>query len=362
MKVLLAEQKQFPRPKLCGEFISPECLGHFAELGVLEQMTLSGGVDLERTVFYSRSGRSVTVPSEWFSAGSNALGLSRAKMDAVLMSHAAAAGVDVRQNMTAVGLLRNADSTICGVRLRDESHRTLDIHAHLVIDATGRSRILVRLADPTTKKRRADFVAFKTHLSGAAVPEHNCEIYSYRGGYGGSSRVEGGLNNVCFIINAAIAKQHGSDAEQIMRNVLFTNRQAKRSLGEAQVAEQWLAVPIENYGRSALSPTPGLIAIGDAAGFIDPFTGSGILLALESSRIAADAITAAGMSSFAAMLSEYQMQYTSAFENRLKVSSIVRKAAFVPFFADAVINGLSLSKRLTRRLAKATRPVPGGQS
>src|ERR687887_417265 len=40
-RVLLAEQKRFPREKLCGEFISPECLEHFARLGVLERMTLA---------------------------------------------------------------------------------------------------------------------------------------------------------------------------------------------------------------------------------------------------------------------------------------------------------------------------------
>ena len=42
-RVLLAEQKRFPREKLCGEFISPECLEHFARLGVLERMTQADG-------------------------------------------------------------------------------------------------------------------------------------------------------------------------------------------------------------------------------------------------------------------------------------------------------------------------------
>ena len=42
-RVLVAEQKKFPREKLCGEFISPECLEHFARLGVLERMTGAGG-------------------------------------------------------------------------------------------------------------------------------------------------------------------------------------------------------------------------------------------------------------------------------------------------------------------------------
>ena len=34
VRVLLIEQKKFPRAKLCGEFISPECQKHFENLGV----------------------------------------------------------------------------------------------------------------------------------------------------------------------------------------------------------------------------------------------------------------------------------------------------------------------------------------
>src|SRR5918997_572363 len=89
IRVLLAEQKKFPRAKLCGEFISPECLEHFRRLGVVERMTEAGGARLVKTVFYSRGGKSVPVPSEWFANGSEvALGLSRAEMDERLLARA----------------------------------------------------------------------------------------------------------------------------------------------------------------------------------------------------------------------------------------------------------------------------------
>ncbi|HEV7701214.1 MAG TPA: FAD-dependent oxidoreductase, partial [Pyrinomonadaceae bacterium] len=57
--VLLVEKEQFPREKLCGEFISPECLEHFSELGVLDAMQSAGGVELTETIFYGRGGRGV---------------------------------------------------------------------------------------------------------------------------------------------------------------------------------------------------------------------------------------------------------------------------------------------------------------
>ncbi len=374
LKVLLVEQKKFPRHKLCGEFISPECLSHFAELNVLDSMSLSGGVRLDRTIFYARNGRSVTVPSEWFAAGSHALGLSRAEMDLQLLNRARSVGVDVVEETTATGLLIDTSSrassphvskgfsdTIVGLRLRNKSRETFEIKSSITTDATGRTRTLARQVEKETanlKRKRANFVAFKTHLKGANIPKGNCEIYAYRGGYGGCNCVENDRFNLCYIVSADLAKKHGSDAAEIMKHVVFKNERAATSLHDAEIVEEWLAVPIESYGRAPLAPAEGLLTVGDAAAFIDPFTGSGILLALESAKIAAEVI-ANGISthrSFADIAAEYSRRYALAFDRRLKTSSLVRHAAFAPFLAETVIRTLSLSNTLTRRLAKATRP------
>src|SRR5437773_11923402 len=91
-RVLLAEQKKFPRPKLRGEFISPECALHFDRLGVKEQMFAAHPTGLRETVFYSRHGRNVSVPSAWFGSNGVALGLSRADIGYILLVRAAADG------------------------------------------------------------------------------------------------------------------------------------------------------------------------------------------------------------------------------------------------------------------------------
>src|SRR5690349_19254916 len=91
-RVLLIEQKKFPRPKLCGEFISPECALHFERLGVSEQMRAAHPARLPATVVYSGSGKNVRAPRSWFGASGVALGLSRAEMDERLLRRAVAAG------------------------------------------------------------------------------------------------------------------------------------------------------------------------------------------------------------------------------------------------------------------------------
>lgn len=353
--VLLVEQKKFPRDKLCGEFISPECLLHFDELGVSDEIQEVGGTALHETVFYKRNGKGVGVRSEWFGdSGATALGLSRSAMDDTLLRRASTVGVVVVQETSVKKLLLD-DKRIVGVELVDKAKNVHEVNAKLVVDATGRSRNIVRLCedrrpDPTS----AQHIAFKTHLRNASIATGVCEIYVYRGGYGGCNRVEDGLYDLCFIASSRDVKSLGSSAERVMREVVFSNDRASSALRDAEVVKPWLAVPIERFGRGKLIPHDGLITVGDAAAFIDPFTGSGMLMALQSAKIAATAIATSKFSSML-LAKEYTREYSAAFDRRLKVCSMLRFAAFVPFLAESTISILSKSDSLREKLARATR-------
>ena len=145
--MLLAEQKRFPREKLCGEFISPECRSHFEELGVGDAMAAAGGIDLRETIFFARNGKGVAVNSSWFgNADTLALGLSRAEMDALLLERAKAVGVDVREEIAATGLTIENEKVV-GISLKDKTGRESTISAKLTIDASGRTRSLARRVD-----------------------------------------------------------------------------------------------------------------------------------------------------------------------------------------------------------------------
>jgi flavin-dependent dehydrogenase len=291
-RVLLVEQKKFPRPKLCGEFISPECSGHFERLGVFERMLDGNPAQLTETVFYSKNGANVSVPSSWFSTAGVALGLSRAEMDERLLRRAVEVGADVREDASVVDLLM-PEGRVTGVKLKHHGVAQ-DFTAPITIDATGRTRALTRMCERTrltkTRLQQRPLVAFKAHLSKTRVAPGACEIYFYRGGYGGLSTIEDGLSNLCFIVNARDVRAHNSDATRLMREVVCENRRAADALHDAEVRSDWLAVSLESFGRHLPAPMAGLLAIGDAASFIDPFTGSGMLMALESGELAAGAI------------------------------------------------------------------------
>ena len=361
-RVLLAEQKKFPRAKLCGEFISPECLDHFERLGVSDRMLAAGGARLTQTVFYSRDGRSVSVPSEWFSSQAGALGLSRAEMDYKLLERAREAGVEVMQETQVCGLLIDGQR-MRGVHLKS-GDRFRDATATVTIDATGRTRSLSRRLNGDlarqTRKRRPPLVAFKAHLENAQVAPGACEIYFYPGGYGGLSSVENGLSNLCFIAAAKDVRACDSDAERVMREVVTKNSRAELTLSRAQTRSEWLGVSLESFGRHELVPADGLLTIGDAAAFIDPFTGSGMLMALESGEAAAGVIiehlaNLKNGASFKGLARDYCSVYQRRFESRLRVCAWLRRAAFVPRLADAAILLFGASDRVRRKLARATR-------
>ncbi len=181
-----------------------------------------------------------------------------------------------------------------------------------------------------------------------------CEIYFFRGGYGGLSFVENNLANHCFLIKADIVREFSGDANKIVKQVIFQNRRAYETLKNAEAVQDWLAVSIDGFGQKILNLAPNLLAVGDAAAFIDPFTGSGMLMAMESAEILAQTITENALSP-EKIAEHYKILCKKKFQKRLRVCSLLRQAAFVPNFAKAAISALSLSGKAREILVHSTR-------
>jgi flavin-dependent dehydrogenase len=142
-ETVLIERERFPRQKLCGEFISPECLVHFQELGVLDPMLSAGGDRIYETRFFETRGRSITVPTRWFGGGNFALSLSRAEMDHRLLERAREVGVEVLEG-TAITGLECENGSIVKMKARSADRDELYLGADIFIDATGRARVLAK--------------------------------------------------------------------------------------------------------------------------------------------------------------------------------------------------------------------------
>ena len=353
--VTLVEKERFPREKLCGEFISPECFRHFAELGVREEMLSLGGARLTETRFFDAAGRSVAVPTRWFGHGDFALSLSRARMDAALLERARAAGANVLEGARATAAETDR-GRITGIAVSTAEGGRVDIRGDLFVDATGRAGALRRLIEREehAPAKRSRLVAFKNHLRGVRADPDVCEIYVFPGGYGGLSPVEDRKANLCFIVEAGVAKEFIGRTNNHVELIVERNRRAAETLSVAADAGEWLAVPVGEFGRKRRPGAANLIAVGDAAAFIDPFTGSGMLMALESAELLAECIRKE-VAGAADLPDIYSRMHAGKFRNRLAASAVLRRAAFMPRLATAAIVAAGLSDGLRERLARATR-------
>jgi flavin-dependent dehydrogenase len=271
-------------------------------------------------------------------------------MDDVLLRRAQACGVEVIEGATITEPILD-NNIVRGVKLKhngDEQQHT----APLTIDATGRARILTRKLGE--RKSKAKLIAFKVHLRNTRVAPGACEIYFYRDGYGGLSSVEGDLSNLCFIISAEQVKRHHSNPDLVMHELVMKNRRAAYTLEHAQTDSEWLSASWERFGRRQPSPAKGLLAIGDAAAFIDPFTGSGMLMAFESGELVADVINRHG-NEVDAVEAEFTAEYLRKFDSRLRISGWLRRAAFKPRLAGIGIALCGASKHFRSRIVRATR-------
>jgi flavin-dependent dehydrogenase len=205
------------------------------------------------------------------------------------------------------------------------------------------------------KIQNSKLVGFKIHLENVNLKKGVCEIYFFRGGYGGLSFVENNKANHCFLITAETVKKFGGDADAIVENVIFENRRARETMCDAKAVFDWLAVSVDGFGVKNLSPAENLLSVGDAAAFIDPFTGSGMLMALESAEILARSIFE-NKNSTSEIARNYAVSHREKFRRRLFICDIMRRAAFAPKLADGVIYALNFSRRATEFLTRSTRP------
>ena len=376
--VTLVERDKFPRQKLCGEFVSPECLEHFAALGVLDEMFAIGGDRISKTVFYAPNGRSVSVPSEWLGkSAEGALSISRAEMDFRLLEKARAVGVRVLEETQVVGVLFERHE-VAGVKVKSKNGESREIAADLTIDATGRANVLGKLAEKEISRRKGAkaqrreaiqnpkskiqnrLVGFKAHLENVRLEKGRCEIYFFRGGYGGLSFVENDLANHCFLVKAELVKKYIGQTNLLVEEVIFENRRARETMRDAKPVFDWLAVSVDGFGIKDLNPARNLFAVGDAAAFIDPFTGSGMLMALDGAEILARTIVENRLHD--AQIAEiYEFNFRRKFQKRLRVCALMRRAAFVPNLAKTLISALSLSRSAREMLARSTRTASAGE-
>jgi len=279
--VTLIEREPTPRHKVCGEFLSGEALEDLHALGI--DAASLGAVPITY-VRLAAASRAAQAPLPFPAAS-----LTRKALDTALIAEAIAAGVRVERGRSVQALARTAPN-VWQATLDDGA----TFEAPTVFLATGKHDLRGH-GRPEDPQR---WVAFKMYFrlapAQAAELARASELMLYPGGYGGIQPVEGGIANLCCVVQQRHLARVGNRWESFLAKV---QRDCPHLAMRLAGAEPLLAKPIAithiPYGYIRPTTENGLYCIGDQAAVIPSFTGDGISIALHTARCAVAAYLAA---------------------------------------------------------------------
>jgi flavin-dependent dehydrogenase len=343
-------------------------------------MIAAGAQRIARVGLVAPSGKSVQAFVSDMSDQANwAMSLSRARFDQILFDRARETGATCLERVAVNGCRfdEHGLGTVEALSLKQGAR--VCFKAPFIIDASGRnSRLMVEKRERIAGTRGARLYALKAHFKGIEGIHDQVELFFFPQGYGGLSLVEDGLCNLCFIVSEKSLRDGGGNPSRVLEGTLMNNRLAGERLRGAQLAGRWHSAGPLTFGRRRLG-RDGVIAIGDASGMIDPFTGTGLQMALRTGEMAARAIVkgSAPRSGQAeergvarphqatladSVLVTYSREYENEFYGRMRAAGLLRRAAFSPGTANVIASLLTWVPRLIGPVLRATRSGNGSRT
>lgn len=296
LSVVLFERERFPRFHI-GESLIPETYWVLQRLKMLDKMKASHFTKKYSVQFVNARGK-LSAPFYFHDNKphecSQTWQVERSEFDLMMLRNAQEQGVEVHEATRVLDVLFDGDRAV-GVRIQTEDGATREVRAKVVIDASGQSTMLqnrfkLRIWDPVLNK-------------GA--------VWTYwQGAYRDTGRDEGAtiviqtpnkqgwwwyipLHNDTVSLGVVapfdyLFKGRGSH-EQIYNEEVALCPAVQERIASARRTTGYFATKDYSY-RSRQVAGAGWVLVGDAFGFLDPLYSSGVLLALKSGELAADAI------------------------------------------------------------------------
>ncbi len=262
---LLIEGGSYPAHKLCGEFLSPECIPY------LQNWNIHSHSIPKATVRTSNSWLTFSFPSP---AGA----MSHVELDPALANYATTQGVKLRTNTQVKAFYPKSHSQ--DTHLIELAHRETIEASHVII-ATG------RIPSYTTAAPKMCYRGFKTHFKNI-VSEGNLEMYSLPGAYLGIAPIEDNKYNVACLANLKEVERF-SHPQHFIENLISHNPLLHTALSKGNnLFEQWMTAAIPDFGIKQTPAWQDTYFIGDAAVTIPPACGDGLAMAILGGRLAAE--------------------------------------------------------------------------
>ena len=322
-RVLLVDRSSMPRPKVCGCCLSPLAVAELA--AICPSGTLPAPLPLH-TVCLVSAGRSARMPMPGGGV------LSRERLDAALVRQAIAAGADWLPNMVVETIheapldCEHARATIVARRAAMDPLPPVHLHGRVAVIAAGLADT-IRVAPPgaggantvMTPQRRVhdprgrrvaagSRIGVGTTLAAAAadrssgaidLPVGELVMTVGRHGYCGLIRLEDGRIDLAAAVDRHLLAGEGGPAGAIASLLELAAGAGPWADGLHPIlaalphASFRATPPLTHHSPRIAGVTRRIFRVGDAAGYVEPFTGEGIGWALAGGRLLAESLLAA---------------------------------------------------------------------
>ena len=343
-KVLVFEKNEYPKHKVCGEFISNEVLPYFKNLGLsIESLQPT---QIFKTELSTHSGK--TIKAKLPLGG---IGISRYQLDAYLAEKVLGLGGNI-----IFETVKTIDFSEDSFTITTQSNQVFQ--SKVVLGAFGkRSNLDIELKRKFIQQK-SPWLGVKAHYSGD-FPNDLVGLHNFKGGYCGVSKVEDNVINICYLVQFESFKKFKNIAD-FQENVLYQNKNLEKILKESKMLfENPLTISqisfedkpkIENH----------ILMLGDSAGLIHPLCGNGMAMAIHSAKLASELVAdfLDNKISRANLEANYTSIWNKTFKNRLKFGKFLSKLLLNQYLSKVTMNMLLVFPFLLPIIIKKTHGNP----
>ncbi|MBT6788264.1 MAG: FAD-dependent oxidoreductase, partial [Verrucomicrobia bacterium] len=325
--VLLIEREKFPRYHI-GESLLPFTHEPLKRLGLIERMRASAFIKKYSVQFVSTSGKASEpfyFNTRYDDDVAQTWQVLRSEFDQMLLDHARDKGANVVEETKVLDLLRDGDR-VTGVRARQPDGTEAEYRAPITLDCSGKesftaSRNRWRVPDPELNK-----VAVWTYYKGAkrdkGIDEGTTTVaFLPEKGWFWHIPLHDDRVSVGVVAEGKYLTRDGVKApKDIFHREVTQNKWIEEYLAPGKSTGDYYITNEFSY-HSRHCGCEGLLLLGDAFCFLDPVFSSGLMLALKSGVMAADAVhTAIEANDFSpAQFKDYAATLREGIENMRKL-------------------------------------------
>lgn len=324
IQVNVLEKNEYPKHKVCGEYISNEVLPYFDWLGV--DIAKLNPTNITKLQFSTQNGTTINtdLPLGGF-------GISRYELDNYLYQKALSYGCKIIQETVENIVFSEDEFTVT----TSESNV---FKAKIVLGAFGkRSNIDVKLNRHFIQKK-SHWLAVKAHYSGD-FPNDLVGLHNFNGGYCGISKVENNAINICYITNYDSFKKYKNSAE-FQKEVLYKNPHLQDIFSNSTlVFDKPITISQISFDKKEAIENH-ILMIGDTAGLIHPLCGNGMAMAIHSAKIASELVInfcSSKITSRAILEEQYSQLWKFNFGKRIKTGRFLANLLQQPVKASILM-------------------------